>query len=229
MNALGFFQARPETTYCLGLDIGQVNDYSAISVVRRSRTPIAPENGGIDGLTLRQRLTEPRYDVLFLKRLELGMTYPAQVDYVASLLAKEPLRSAATKFALDKTGVGRAVYDLFANRRLRLKPIGITITGGNGESQDDFGGYKVSKINLIGRLQTVFHTGSLKIAPKLKEGPMLATELRNFAMSVAENSGNLSFSARSGQHDDLLLSVAISTWVLHGPSGHSYSTQEVLL
>jgi hypothetical protein len=227
MNERGFFAARAETTYCLGLDIGQVNDNSAISVVARVRTPIAPEEDGINQMTLQQRLTEPRYDVLHLERLKLGMSYPDQVEYVAGLLSREPLRSSRAKFALDKTGIGRAIFDLFVKRRLH--PIGISITGGSGESQDDFGGYKVSKINLIGRLQTAFHTGSLRIAPKLKQGPVLANELRSFAATVSENSGNLSYGARSGQHDDLLLSLAIAIWVLHGPSGHGYSVQEFIL
>lgn len=226
MNECGYFPARIDRRFCLGLDIGQVSDPSAVAVVERLRLPVEPIDGTdwLDG-ACRQKLTAPVFNVVHLERLRLEISYPDQVEYIASLLAREPLLSGPTKFALDKTGVGRAVFDLFTARQ--LNPIGITITGGREDTHDDWGGFHVAKVNLVGRLQTLFHTGTLKIAAALEEGPILANELRNFAATVAENSGNLSYNARSGQHDDLLLATAISCWTLVGPSHGTYATSEL--
>ena len=108
------------------------------------------------------------------------------------------------------------MFNIF--RAKRLKPIGFTITGGRNDSRDGTGGYHIAKINLIGRLQTLFHKKRLNVSPALKEGPTLS-RAESFAASVSEN-GALSFSARSGEDaDDILLSVAIGCEALHGPSG----------
>src|SRR5260370_24331690 len=83
LNAMGYYPAAPEISYCLGLDIGQVTDPSAVSVVKRVRAPIEPADG-VDWLApdLRHRLGEPVYNVVHLWRVKLRMTYPAQFEYV---------------------------------------------------------------------------------------------------------------------------------------------------
>ncbi len=223
MCAGGYYPARAIRKWCLSADLGQANDSTALSVIEYVESPIEPIAGTdwMDAMC-RQKLHPPVYNVLYLERLKIGMSYVDQVNYVAALLAKEPLFSAKAMFAIDKSSIGRPVFDMF--RAKGLKPIGFTITGGRNDSRDGTGGYHIAKINLIGRLQTLFHKKRLNVSPALKEGPTFVKELQSFAASVSEN-GALSFSARSGQHDDILLSVAIGCEALHGPSGSRWSVE----
>ena len=57
----------------------------------------------------------------------------------------------------------------------------------------------------------MMHTGELRIAKELRETPALKTELKDFRRHVSE-AGRYSFAAREGQHDDLVLAVAIALW-----------------
>src|ERR1700722_5065310 len=72
MNADGWIPVPPEVEYCLGWDIGQTTDPSALALVRRQRTPIPFEDGGV-GSDLVQRLGDDVFTVLALERLPLGL------------------------------------------------------------------------------------------------------------------------------------------------------------
>jgi hypothetical protein len=48
-------------------------------------------------------------------------------------------------------------------------------------------------------------------AKELRESPALEQELKDFSRHVSE-AGRYSFAAREGQHDDLVLAVAIALW-----------------
>lgn len=110
------------------------------------------------------------------------------------------------QLVFDQTGVGRPVVDLF--RRAGLNPIGVTITAGDGESRTPEGDYRVAKLLLVSRLQAALQEGSLRIAKDLPESRALALELQDFRAQVMQ-SGYTRFGAREGQHDDLVLAVAL--------------------
>jgi hypothetical protein len=61
-------------------------------------------------------------------------------------------------------------------------------------------------------LQSLLHGGELRIAKALPEAQTLAVELQDFRANITE-SGYTRFGAREGQHDDLVLSVAIGAWL----------------
>jgi hypothetical protein len=110
---------------------------------------------------------------------------------------------------LTKPAFGRAVGDIF--NEAGLKPIKVTITAGNEEGQSGFARFTVPKQILVSNLDALMHTGELRIAKELKETPALETELKDFRRHVSE-AGRYSFNAREGQHDDLVLAVAIAAW-----------------
>src|SRR5262245_49472466 len=88
-------------------------------------------------------------DVRHLERLPLGMSYPAQVQRVADLLARPPL-NARTKLIIDETGVGRPLGDLMD--RAGLRPNRVTITAGFEAAQHDACSWHVPKGLLISGL-----------------------------------------------------------------------------
>lgn len=191
-----------DVQYVLGLDLGQSRDPTALAVVRRLG------EFGVEGTEI--------YQVGHLERLPLGTSYPAVVSHVKFVLSKLPR---GTELVVDFTGVGRPVYDMFIDIA-GIDPIGVLITGGNTESSADRKISSVPKINLISWVQALLHQERLKIQRELPESAALVSELSDFRVDFTAG-GHMTFAARSGSHDDLLLALCIACWrakVADGPS-----------
>ena len=149
------------------------------------------------------------FQVGHLERLPLGTTYPAIVAHVSRLLGKLP---DGTELVIDYTGVGRPVFDLFMYSG--ISPVGVLITAGTAEAHDGIT-CSVPKLVLVSRLQALLHEGRLKILKDLPEAETLVRELQDFRVEYTA-AGHLTFNARSGKHDDLVLALAIAAWRAHG-------------
>jgi hypothetical protein len=145
------------------------------------------------------------YQVGHLERVPLGTPYPAIVAHVGRLLGKLPGRP---ELAIDLTGVGRPVFDMFVYSG--ISPVGVQITAGAVETRDGVI-CNVPKLILVSRLQALLHEGRLKIHKELAEAETLVRELQDFRVEFTA-AGHLTFNARSGKHDDLVLALAIATW-----------------
>jgi len=150
------------------------------------------------------------YRIGYLQRVPLRTPYPAIVGYVGGLLGKLPRD---TELVLDFTGVGRPVFDMF--HYAGISPVGVLITGGAHTQWDGSQIAAVPKVTLISHLIALLHSGRLKCHKELPEGRVLAEELRNFRASYTD-AGHLTFSARQGKHDDLLLATGLAAWYLEG-------------
>jgi hypothetical protein len=73
----------------------------------------------------------------------------------------------------------------------------------------------VPKLLLVSRLQASLHAGELKFAMGLAEEQAFKSELSEFRMRHTD-SGRLTFGAREGRHDDLVLGLAIALWRAQG-------------
>lgn len=197
--------ARARDDWYLGLDIGQSVDPSAVAVLNHVVKPLDDWECNDKRKTYKQ-LREERFYVRHLERLPLQTPYPQQVQHVANLLTRPPLNRKCT-FALDYTGCGRPVADMFF--RAGLRPQNILITAGNEVTQHGGDTWHVPKQMLVSGLEARLHSGELKIAAALTEAGALADELKDFARKVSD-AGRVTFSARSGKHDDLVLAVAIA-------------------
>jgi hypothetical protein len=209
IDASGWYRqpARPRDDWILGLDVGQSIDPSAVCVLNHQIVPgewIPDHRNKI----AKQAKTE-RFFVRHLERLPLGMSYPAQIQHVANLMGREPLSFGAT-FALDYTGCGRPVADQFA--RAGLRPQKILITGGNEVTRHNGDTFHVPKSYLVSGLESRMHSGELRIADALTESPALKEELRDFGRKVSE-SGRVTYNARAGAHDDLILAMCIAIFI----------------
>jgi hypothetical protein len=220
--------------WIVSVDVGQSIDPTAISILRvatrrqvaraywdlpEHERVLAPEpprewydmsDGGHGGIKWPQSMA--RVDVLHLERLPLKLAYPEQVARIAAIMRRAPIANSGAELVVDQTGVGRPVIDMF--RRAGLRPIGVTITAGDKESRVPgvYPEWRVSKLQLVSRLQALLNFGELKIAKGLSEARAFVTELQDFRATISE-SGYTRFGAREGQHDDLVLSVAIGAWL----------------
>jgi hypothetical protein len=192
-------------TYYVGLDLGQANDYTAIAVVEET------ERGGDSPLHVRH-----------LERPPLGTYYPEQVARVKELVTSPELFEqrvhpwyrevvrAFPELVVDATGVGRPVVDMLRKEGLDFSPV--LITGGDIEHHEH-SFYRVPKRNLVSSVQIALQSGQLKIAEDLELAETLRKELLNFRVKVNISTAHDSYEAwREGDHDDLVLAVALACW-----------------
>lgn len=194
------------STFFVGLDLGQSNDYTALTIVQDAREapPWSPAYHQ-EPLALHLR---------HLLRYALGTSYPEIVRSVTALMGREPLKGQAHLVA-DATGVGQPVVDMFTEAGVSVTPV--YITGGN-EVTIDGGSYKVPKRDLVSALQVAVQNETLKVAPGLDLWPTLRQEMQNFKVKINLKTGHDSYEHwRDGDHDDLVLSAALAVWYAKQP------------
>jgi hypothetical protein len=217
----------PAQTFIAGLDLGQSQDYSALAIL---------EHAGPGHLPY---LPEQIWNIRHLQRWELQTPYPAIVVDVMTMLDQPPLTESDVTLAIDMTGVGRPVVDLFRQalpkpagmawaeqappptRPVRLVPI--QITGGNQVTRDS-DVFNVPKRDLAGVVQVTLQARRLPAARKLPALQVLMQELANFKAKISL-AGHDTYGAGSGEewrvgaHDDLVLAVAIALWAAQRSRG----------
>lgn len=201
--------------FYLGLDLGQSMDYTAIAVLEQ----IKEEVKSMTGAHVTDRINH--YHLRHLERPSLGTPYPDIVKRVKDLMGRDPLKDHTT-LIVDFTGVGAPVTDLLKSEG--LKPVAITITGGNTVHRDGYK-YNVPKRDLVSNLQVLFQAKRLKVAEQLPEAQLLIQELLNFKVKINLKTAHDSYEAwREGVHDDLVLAVAMATWFAEkkGPKAKSF-------
>ena len=180
----------PENVY-ISIDLGQVNDYTAYTIIERKNK---------------------EYHLRHIERSELGTPYPRIIERIKNITASAELAEFRLKtIILDITGVGRPVWDLVKQAKIKANLKGITITGGNTVTRDG-NISSVPKRDLISALQIVFQNKQLKIPPQLLEAETFVNELINFRVKINVNGHDTYEPWREGTHDDIVLSAAMGVW-----------------
>jgi hypothetical protein len=180
-----------------GLDLGQLQDHTALVLVRKILA-----NGAA------------RYQVPAIKRFELGTSYTAIVEKVSAWLSTPPWDKAP--IVTDQTGVGVAVLDMFRGTPLRARMVPVTITAGRAvtfeRGRGGTGGWHVAKVQLVSALQALLSGHRLDVSQKLPDAPDLVKELKHFKAKVTL-AGNETFEAwRERDKDDMVLALALACW-----------------
>jgi hypothetical protein len=199
-----------ESDYFGGLDLGQAVDYTALAIVERityshSREDVYTYAGNYP------RLPPTAYNIRHLERLPRGVSYPDQVAHVKALVEKPPLQGAVT-LAVDITGCGRPVFDMFRDAHLTCHLDAVLIHGGDHVTREDI--WRVPKRDLVATVQVLLQGAQVKIAESLPDAALLKREMENFRVKIDPQTAHDSYSAwRESQHDDLVLAVAMALWV----------------
>jgi hypothetical protein len=206
--------------FFIGIDLGQTNDYTALSVIEQTK----PKG------------REASYAVTHLDRWR-GITYPDGIDRTSKVLASIDRMRTIDEFTgealkptiatvVDQTGVGRPVVDLLRAEKMPGRLVAVTITGGDTVSKegDD---YRVPKRDLAGVVAVLLQTERLKIASGMELADVLVRELTSFRVKVSA-SGHDSYGNgtewRDAEHDDLVLAVALALWLAeHGSKGRHFA------
>jgi hypothetical protein len=164
------------TNFYVGLDLGQANDYTALSILEK----LQPGDQG----------KEHTYHVRHLERVR-GLPYPAIVSKVSEMMHNLTLANNVS-LVVDQTGVGAPVVDLF--NQAGLKPVGVMIHGGD-RATNEGDTWRVPKRDLVGTLQILLHGGRFKVAGKLALGAVLSQEMLNFKVKIDPVTAHDSYSA----------------------------------
>jgi hypothetical protein len=154
-------------------------------------------------------VTPAIYRVHHIERLPLRTPYPAQVARVKYLKSRLP-RDAT--LVIDDGG-SRGVGDMFVDAG--LDPIRVSIVHGLDVHWNDRR-VTVPKATLVSALVARLHSGELAVHESLKDWPVLRRELLNFRPEVTRT-GVETWNARSGEHDDCVLSLAMAIWYFGNP------------
>lgn len=177
-----------------GLDLGQAQDYTALSIVQK----VKPKDSELI-----------QYHTRHAERFALGMPYPEIIDKLQERI--NAVNIISYMVLPDATGVGRPVVDLMRKRGIKTVPI--MITGGEKELFDpELGGWKVPKRVLVSNLQVLLQNGQLKFAKGMMHADILLEELMNFKIKVTSHANDTYEAWREGDHDDLVLSLAMAVW-----------------
>jgi hypothetical protein len=117
---------------------------------------------------------------------------------------------AGAPLVVDQTGVGRAVVDMLRQAVGWVVPV--TITGGHAVTQAEDRSWHVPKKELVTCLQVVMQSRRLQIARSLPDAATLVRELQNFQIKITAAANETFGVWRDGQHDDLVLAVALACW-----------------
>jgi hypothetical protein len=203
--------SKAELAFIMGVDLAQAVDYTAVAVLRHTRTPLPIDDAAIDrrARTIKQQVDD-KFDVVYAERMPLGTAFPAVIAHVHKLLDRPPLCDGTTYLVVDETGVGAPVCDEFGDAG--LKPVRVHITSGTAVTKlDGLNRWGVPKLVLTSCLDARLHTGELRFAAAMDVAPAIADEFKDFRRSLTA-AGRATYQARSNKHDDLVLAIGIATW-----------------
>jgi hypothetical protein len=211
---------RPRT-FIGGLDLGQTQDYTALTIVERVDPP-PPEQPTdpppICVATFRPmippaspiRPSERKYVLHHLERFTLGTSYVAIVERMVKLFADPSL--SGSNLVVDATGVGKPVVDMLARARPKCKIRPVLITAGHAATQDGQG-WHIPKKELVGVALTLLQGRRLLIPKSLPNAAILTKEFEMFRSKITISAHETFEAWRERDHDDLLLAVSLACWV----------------
>ena len=204
-----------EREYILGVDLGQASDFTALTVLERGQRPTGRHKKVVNafGGVRYPPEFESTYQVRHLERLPRGTPYPQQVERVTRLV--EQTRSTTglePRLVVDQTGVGRPVVDML--RAAGHKWLAAVSIHGGDQSTRDGDDHKLPKRELVSILQVLLQSDRLQVARSLPEADTLTREMLAFKVTLSAT-GHDSYGNdwRQNPHDDLVLSVALATWL----------------
>lgn len=230
---------------CIGCDVGQIHDPSAICVsevsqIDTGRVRYSGEQtlGHHDarGFWVPPQGIYPvmrsEYTVRHITRLPLNTSYPEVAQHIADMLSKDIFQNRDVRLLIDVTGVGRPVYDdlkqeiSLRKNNAEMEQLGLSWKNGNYRlhlkpisfTQGETYNKRTGSLGkafLVSRLQSLLQSNRVH-APKTKEVLATLEELKVYEIKV-NNKGKDEYGASTGAHDDLATALALST--LEDPYG----------
>lgn len=208
---------KPYRVVCLGVDVGQVHDPSAICAVELTEVLVK----AADPLFGEWPIRETHFRVLGAERLPLGTSYPAVAKRLCVLAKRLHDRDASGDYhaLVDATGVGRPVVDLIRQSIIpQCHVTAVTITGGDRGDPDVLWKLEASigKSYMVSRLQALLQSQRVQAPgePPDEDLAAMAEELKVYEIRTKPDTGNDQFGAfKVGDHDDLVTALGMACLV----------------
>lgn len=204
------------SSYFIGLDLGKRQDFTALTVLAEREEQERHRRTFEDRAQVEtsRRWTFSEHWLQHLQRWPLGTKYRAIAADVAELTCRPPFRGTETTLVVDRGGVGESVYEQIAGRVEggAVELVGVTITGGKKVTAAGPNHYRVPKRDLVAALQVAVQNGKIKAASELELWPTLRGEMESFTAEITQT-GHDTYEARQGEHDDLVLALAMPVWL----------------
>ena len=199
--------------YCLSVDLGSEQDYTALSITERIETV---QDLNIPYHNSRPIRSEPvlitaELHLTYMERVPLQTPYPKIVEKIGYIMARPEFVNQIV-LVVDRTGVGLPVVQMMY--QAGLAPIGIAIHGG-GITKAKEDGFNVPKRDIVTALLTAFQMKRYKMPPPSKMAiiKQFEEELAGFRMKIKQTTGHDSYEAWMEKiHDDLVISAAMAVW-----------------
>ena len=188
----------PESVY-IGLDLGQSNDFTAISLLERETVRVGFDHA------LWEPVTETRLLLRHIERIPLKTPYDQIVRYLRSFVTRPAFEDRKIYLVVDASGIGRPVYDLILANHMPVTPYPVVITGGDRVTYA-YPFYNVPRKELLTNLRILLETRKLHITRRAPESEALLHELTTFRSRA--NTG----------HDDLVFATALAAWKAASPA-----------
>lgn len=188
--------------YFIGVDVGQVQDYTAIAVV---------EALPVKGEDLRLRCH-------YLQTMPLGLQFRDIARRLSEIEAKLKARGeAAVTILVDATGPGQPVPELIRGL-VKCDVISCRFTSG-AEPAYEGSYWKLPKPAVVTRLKIFLQEKRLELPGKTKDQTQarvineMLLELQNFQYNQPEEGARAeTFEAKVGSHDDMVTALGLAVW-----------------
>ena len=190
--------------YIVSVDLGQSQDYSALSVLRR-RWWRAGQKPDLQTAKLWPEIPQ-------LLRWPLGTPYPVIAQgIIETVRFVESVAQFGVSLVVDQGGPGRPVIDFL--RKAKVRPIGVSITSGDSISVRPDESMTCPKKDICSSLVLAAQTGDLKVARNLTLASEFETEIKSFGYTVNRKTAKMTYESIVAQvHDDLVIAVALGLW-----------------
>lgn len=183
---------KPRIMMQIGLDVGQLIDWTALIVNKYNET---------DGTHNIERIERWKH-----------IPYPEVINIVSGIVNEVKKRRGHWRFLIDITGVGRPLADRFWREHIDVT--GVTITGGDTVTKGASWQHEelhIPKESLVGNFNLLLNGDMVGWGDAPKNGDLLTREVHKFRQKISK-SANLQFGAETGSHDDLLTAAMLATW-----------------
>ena len=214
------------TEYVIGLDLGQLSDRTALSVIEDVTTAAPAFVGQLTPDTdVYKRPEAAMYACRHLQVWNPGTQHTDVLRDVVALLQTPPMRSEPNKrfgatvevhVAIDVTVSGPFTARMFTDALQEASDnVSITtfeIVSGLTQTGNPYGSVRVPKRDLASLLRVLLESKRLVIAQGIQHGATLRSEISNFkAEKITPDDSVLDW--RTREHDDLVLATALALWM----------------
>lgn len=187
--------------YWVAADLGQANDYSAVTVIKDEALPVVDENRIIVG---------PRNRTIVYADRFRGVSYVDVVDHLIRLKNAHPF-GGKSHLAIDGTSIGRVVSDMLQAQS--VPHWAVTMTGGQDWSKKSGRYVNAGKTFMIENLAVMFAAGEIRFAHDLPLRAEIEADLASFSTETTAAGNQIITQSRSAAgHGDLGIAVVVGAF-----------------